>query len=259
MPVPKARVVWLYPKIAKPMGGTNFVLSVASELKRDYDIVLIAQETTEVFARACRGFGVDLIDLNLPTYTDFAFWFLYPFQMRRLVRRIAEHLRPGDIVISSMFPMHVAAQRLGRNDVEIVYEPFAFFYDSAFLAAFGFFYKIFFQAMFVLFGNEERKATQKARRLLALSGFEQKRIEAIYGRKADVIYEGVDTAIFHPADITVPDEYAGKTIVLHSTGFDRFKGTDTVIAAIPELAKKTAFVITARDLYARGTAHSCGL
>lgn len=234
----KPRLVWLYPKIQKPMGGTNFVFHAAAELQGTHDVLIVATRTSPALVRRCAEMDLALVDIDQPSYTDPAFWLLYPLIVSRTARRVGALLRPDDIVISSMYPMDVIAGRLGRNDVQIIYEPFVLFHDPAYQAALDPLLRLFLQGMKFLHGKEERRAVRGARRLLTLSRFEANRIAEIYGRDADVIYEGVDTTIFRPDGETLARDYEGRTVILHSTGFDRFKGTDTVIAAVPALAAR---------------------
>lgn len=233
----RTRIVWLYPKIEKPMGGTNFVISAATELHRDFDVLIIAQKTTPGMGAECAAHGLQLVDLKQPSFTDPLFWLAYPWVMAKTTAALRKHLKPRDVVVTSMYPMDVAANRLGRNDVQIVYEPFVFFHDRFYMAGRGLAVRVFFRLMARMFGKAEKQAVRGAGQVLTLSHFEAARLEKVYGRKAHVIYEGVDQKVFHP-EVEPLSQYDGQSVVLHSTGFDRFKGTDTVIAAVPELARR---------------------
>lgn len=242
IPVHKPRLAWLYPKIEKPMGGTNFVLYAAAALSADFEVTVAAQKTAPIMVEAFAERGVKLVDLRAPSFTDVSFWLTYSRAVSSAARTLRPLIETADVVISSMYPMNVIADLCGRNDLQILYEPFTPFHDPAFLADQPALRRLFLLCMRRLHKAQEVRATQAAGDLLTLSDFERQAIQRTYGRDAAVIYEGVDTGVFSPEAEPLPG-YEGRTVVLHSTGFDRFKGTDTVIAGVPGLVRRIPSVL----------------
>jgi glycosyltransferase involved in cell wall biosynthesis len=214
------------------MGGSNFVLFMAKELSRQFEVLIVTQRMSKLFRDKCAEHGLSYYDLESPSYTDIIFWLAYPYEIARAARRLQDLLRADDIVISVMYPMNVIASRINRNDVQIVYEPFVLFHDRLFVRDLGRLRTLFSILVKALHVREEVSCVHSAKVVLALSRFESSRIEEVYRRSATVIGEGVDINIFN-RNVEPLTQYRGRTLVLHSTGFDRFKGTDLVIAAVP--------------------------
>lgn len=219
------------------MGGANFVLYSAEKLKEYADVSVIAHQTSPIVAARFDAAGIPLHSLDAPTYTDKVFWLRHRKCLRDDVAAVERLAGRADIVISSMYPMNVIAQRMAGEKLQILYEPFSFFHDRAFMRNLGWAPGLFFALMRGVYGGEEIGATRGSDRLLTLCNAEAERVERIYGVRPDPVYEGVDTEIFHP-DVEADTDYTGKNIILHSTGFDRYKGTDLVIAAMPKVVKK---------------------
>jgi glycosyltransferase involved in cell wall biosynthesis len=219
------------------MGGTNFVLFTACRLKQFVDVLVIAQRTSPAIQTKFDDAGVDLISLNSPSFTDKSFWLSYEQCIGRDRRAIENLIEPNDIVLSSMYPMNVIAQRLGHADIQVIYEPFSFFHDPDYIRNFGLFPAMFLSLMRRLHVEEEIAATKAAKSRLTLSCGEAERIRLIYDCDASVIYEGVDTELFN-RNIEPHPHFTDRTIILHSTGFDRYKGTDLVLQAMPEIVRQ---------------------
>lgn len=231
------RIVWLHPKLDKPMGGANFVLFAARQLKQVVDVLVITQQTAPAMRDKFEEFGVDLKSLDSPTFSDRRFWLSYQHCINQDVRAIRELITPGDVVISSMYPMNVIARRAGHHDIQILYEPFSLFHDTDYVRNFGASAALFLALMRRLHVDEEIAATRQAGVRLTLSSSEVENIRNVYSSDSSVIFEGVDTDLFNTSIPPHPD-YADHKFILHSTGFDRYKGTDLVIEAMPEIVRQ---------------------
>lgn len=236
------RFVWLHPKLDKPMGGANFVLFAARQLKQIAEVLVITQQTAPEMQARFEEFGVELISLDSPTFTDKRFWLSYQHCINRDAQAIKDLTTSDDIVLSSMYPMNVIARRAGHHDIQVLYEPFSLFHDREYVRNFGPSAALFLALMRRLHVEEEIAATRAAGCRLTLSSSEAQSIKSIYNAGSSVIFEGVDTDTFN---ISVPPhaDFVGRKFILHSTGFDRYKGTDLVIAAMPEIARQVEDVI----------------
>jgi glycosyltransferase involved in cell wall biosynthesis len=231
------RIVWLHPKLDKPMGGANFVLYAARQLKQVADVLVVTQRTAPPMQARFEAFGIELRSLDSPTFTDKRFWLSYQHCINRDARAISELIGPRDVVLSSMYPMNVIARRAGHHDIQVLYEAFSLFHDAEYIRNFGPGAALFLALMRHLHVDEEIAATRAAGCRLTLSSSEAQRIKAVYDADAAVVFEGVDTETFN---VSVPrnTKFGDRKYILHSTGFDRYKGTDLVIEAMPEIIRQ---------------------
>ena len=233
------RVIWLYPKLEKWMGGTRYVYECAKEISKNYEILIICQSSTESVASEFAKNGIKLIDLNSPTFTDLKFWFSFQKNINSNYKEISKIIDNEDILISSMFPMNIIAQKLGNNHLQIIYEPFSFFFSDNIWKDYSIFHHIFFKICSFFFSKYDIQATQSANSILCLSNYEKNNIKRIYKIDSQVIYEGVDINFFKPRDTKLfKEKYLNCFPIMHSTGFDSYKGTDLVIHSLPELKEK---------------------
>ncbi len=119
------RLVWLHPKLDKPMGGANFVYSTAIAFKRFAPVLVIGQQVADMIRDRFEDASVPLVSLDSPTYTNLDFWMRHGFNLRRDTEAIRRLLEPGDVIVTSMYPMNLIASRLGRHDLGMIYEPFS--------------------------------------------------------------------------------------------------------------------------------------
>jgi glycosyltransferase involved in cell wall biosynthesis len=135
-----------------------------------------------------------------------------------------------------MYPMNLLAVGYPNKHLQIIYEPFAFFYDDSFLKSFGFPAYFFFKIVKQFFSRADIKATQKSDAALVLSEFEANQVKRIYKKDSQVIYEGVDISFFYPRNTDAYEaKYKGYFPIMHSTGFDSFKGTDLLVNSLVKL------------------------
>jgi len=232
----RKRIVWLYPKLEKWMGGTRYVFECCKELKEQYELLVVCQKATDLVLREFINNGIEVINLNSKSFTDIDFWLLFHKNLHGDLQDIKKLINTEDVLVTSMFPMNIIASKLSNKHIQIIYEPFAFFFDDEFIACFGKDKAIFFKIMKYLYSNIDISATKTSDKILTLSNYEKNRIKKIYGREADVIYEGVDIDFFKPYDTSyLAQIYPDVFPIMHSTGFDTFKGTDLVINSLPLL------------------------
>ena len=233
------RVIWLYPKLEKWMGGTRYVFECAKEISKNYEILIICQSSTDLVLSEFAKNDIKVIDLNSPTFTDLKFWFSFQKIINSNVNEISQTIDDEDILISSMFPMNVIAHKMKNKHIQIIYEPFSFFYSHNIWKDFSIFHHLFFKITFLFFRRYDIEATQGADCTLTLSQYEKNNIHKIYNLDAHIVYEGVNTDFFKPRDsIYFHSKYPNCFPIMHSTGFDSYKGTDLVIDSLPEIKKR---------------------
>lgn len=232
-------IFWLYPKLEKWMGGTRFVFECCKRLNKEYQLKVVCHKAHSRVLSAFSEEGIEVVNLELPTITDLRFW----AALERYVAincNIIKGLLPKDAwLITSMYPMNYVASRFANKHVQIIYEPFSFFYSKRMDRDYSIFHDVFFKIVSKLFQHTDIQSVQKADAVLTLSHFERNNIKILYGKDAGVIYEGVDTGFFCPRDISVLKmKYQGIAPIMHSTGFDSYKGTDLVIDSLPILKEQ---------------------
>jgi len=230
------KIVWLYPKLEKWMGGTRYVFECCKKLKEQYELLVVCQKGTDLVLSEFINNGIKVINLNSKSFTDMDFWLLFYKNLDSDLQEIKKFINTDDVLISAMFPMNIIASKFTNKHVQIIYEPFAFFFDNEFITSFGKDKVIFFKIMKYLYSKVDIVATKSSNRFLTLSNYEKNRIREIYGVEAAVIYEGIDTNFFKPRDTSyLSQKYSDVFPIMHSTGFDTFKGTDLVINSLPLL------------------------
>jgi glycosyltransferase involved in cell wall biosynthesis len=232
-------IVWLYPKLEKWMGGTKYVFECTKRLAKKFPLKVIAQKSSEDVVAKFREEKIDVHILNSRSFTDLSFWLAFNRITHHDVELISRHVNSETVMISSMYPLNYMAAQFPNKHIQIVYEPFSFFYRDDLYKDFGITTDLFFRVIRKWYSSTDKGATQKAHVVLTLSEFERRNIKNIYGVDSNVVYEGVDCSVFYPRDTAnLRVKYAGQIPLMHSTGFDTYKGTDLVFEALPLLKVK---------------------
>ena len=235
----KRRLLWLYPKLTTWMGGSKFVYEACKRLAERYEVIVITQESQLEVSSTFKEKSIEIIDIELPTFTSLSFWFGFNRSLNRNASKLKELIHEDDLILTSMFPMHCIANRLGIEFSQIIYEPFAMFHDKDYQNGQKLLVKIFCKLMSRLYAFADIEAVKKASNVMTLSSYEEQNCKKLYGVDSTIIYEGVDTDFFYPRETgDLKKLYGEKRILLHSTGFDSFKGTDFLIRSMPALIKK---------------------
>lgn len=230
------KIIWLYPKLEKWMGGTRYVFECCKILNKQFDVTVVCQKGDKLVLDKFDEEKIKYINLESLSFTDFKFWVFYISTLSKDKKKLDEIISDDSIIISGMYPMNLLAAQYPNKHLQIIYEPFAFFYDDQFLRGFGLPSYFFFKIIKQVFSGADIKATQKSDIALVLSEFEQKQVKRVYNINTQVIYEGVDVSFFYPRDTTVYEEkYKGFFPIMHSTAFDSFKGTDLLINSLVKL------------------------
>ena len=221
------------------MGGTRFVFECAKRITKEFPLTVVCQKGTDEVLSKFGEENIDVKILNSPTYTDLSFWLTFEKTINNDVNLISNYIDSQTVVISSMYPFNYIAERFPNKHIQIIYEPFSFFYRKDLYKDLGIITDLFFRFMRSIYSPTDKSATQNADVVLTLSQYEQTNIKNIYGVTSNIIYEGVDTSFFYPRDTQqLGLKYSGRVPLMHSTGFDIYKGTDFVIDALPLLKKR---------------------
>lgn len=233
------RIVWLYPRLTTWMGGSRFVIEVLNQLKRRYKVLLVVQREERSITDELRNNGVEVLCLETPSFTEVRFWLFFNNVIRRNKITLELVLKPGDVLISSMFPMNVLAARLNYPHVQIIYEPFSLFFDTKFQKSHSVPIYIFLKMISAIFAKKDIAAVNSTDVFMTLSDYERRHCLDVYGKDSSIIYEGVDVEYFKPSPVPeIQEQYNGLNVVFHSTGYDSYKGTDLLIKAIPKVIRQ---------------------
>lgn len=233
------KIIWLYPKLEKWMGGTRYVFECCKELSKKFEVLVICQSSSRKILAEFENYNIKVIDLKSDTYTDLKFWILFSKTINANIREINNLANESDIIISSMFPMNIIAHKMNNKHIQIIYEPFSFFYSNNIWKDYSIFHHLFFKITSLFFKKYDIKATEGADSILTLSHYEKNNIQKTYNLNSHVIYEGVNSDFFKPKDSSYfQKKYPNCFPLMHSTGFDSYKGTDLVIDSLPDIKKE---------------------
>lgn len=228
------RIICLYPRLTKWMGGSRFLFDVLLRLKINREVILIVQREDISVTDKFRQNGIKTICLNSPSFTEIKFWLFFHYYMKNNQKKINAQINHDDIIISFMFPMNYLATMCGLPHIQIIYEPFVMFFDAIWQKNHSFILYIFCKIIKKLYSKNDILSVQKANQVLTLSKFESENCSRIYGIESKVIYEGVDTNFFYPRKGSyLKEKYKAQNILFHSTGYDTYKGTDHLIKSLP--------------------------
>ncbi|HWI91660.1 MAG TPA: glycosyltransferase [Flavisolibacter sp.] len=232
----KKKIIWLYPKLEKWMGGTRYVFECCKILNKEFDVTVACQKGDTLVLNDFDKEEIKYINLQSLSFTDLKFWLQYRSTLSKDKKKLDEIITDDTIIISGMYPMNILAAQYPNKHLQIIYEPFAFFYDNHFLKGFGLPSYLFFKTIKLFYAKSDIRATQKSDIALTLSKFEASQIKRVYNLSSEVIYEGVDVSFFYPRNTAKYDaKYKGYFPIMHSTAFDSFKGTDLLINSLIKL------------------------
>jgi len=230
------KIIWLYPKLEKWMGGTRYVFECCKLLNKQFDLTVVCQKGDKLVLDKFDEEKIKYVNLQSLSFSDLKFWPFYKSTLSKDKKKLDRIVTQDAIMISGMYPMNLLAAQYPNRHLQIIYEPFAFFYDDHFLKSFGLPTYFFFKIVKQVYSRADIKATQKSDVALALSEFEARQIRRVYNISSQVIYEGVDISFFYPRNTAGYEaKYRGCFPIMHSTGFDSFKGTDLLINSLVKL------------------------
>jgi glycosyltransferase involved in cell wall biosynthesis len=245
-PAPRHTIVWLHSHFLFWMGGTKYLYEVIKRLKSQIRIIVVVEQADELAKKMYQEIGVELVIWNTPTSTSPLYWLTLPWQLRSHRQRLQKLLLNRKLLpqhttlVSSMFPMNTVTERFWPfRRVQLCYEPFAFFHDSQFIAAFPFWKHVAIQVLARHLAPLDIAATRAQERVLTLNSVTAETIAEVYGVSAVKVYAGVDATRFRPyVSHSLAKQYKNIPVSIHSTDFSPVKGTDRVIKAFALVSKK---------------------
>lgn len=237
-------LIWLHSHFNNWMGGTKFIYEVTKRLKKNYNIIVIVENSSQYSKRKYKDENISLIFLNSLTSNNYMYWLLLPcfivkdfVSIKKIIKNIQKN-HSNIIIVSSMFPMNVVAHLLNLKHIQYCFEPFAFFHDQYFISKFPALKLLLIRLLGFIWKPLDIWATRKSNRLITLNISTSKHIKKIYGLVPDISLAGIDTDHFKPyVSKAILNKYKNKKIIVHSTDYSPVKGTDHMIRLFAEVKK----------------------
>ncbi|WP_076260292.1 glycosyltransferase [Intrasporangium flavum] len=240
------RVLWLHSHFELPTGGTKYIYEVARRLAEVRPVEMVVESASPLWRDRYAAEGITLNEIGGLTSTRLAYWAAFPWFLRRDLKALRSLVRPGDVLVSSFYPMPWAATRvardLGLRHVSLCFEPFPFFHDAEVIGLYPRPKRALLRGLRMAYGRLDHVGITAADSLLTLNATTKGEIERVYGRGDAVpVYAGVDTELFRPYS----DEEVAHLVaawgpgpwVVHSTDFSPIKRTDLAVLAFAEAAR----------------------
>ena len=246
----KPTIVWLHSHFLYWMGGTKFVYEIIKNLKNDFNILVIVENSTKEAGKKYKDTGIDLISLNKVTSTSPLYWITFPIQVFVDFVKIKKILRSYkyQCMVSSMFPMNIFPILLKKRSIQYCFEPFAFFHDPDFIKNFPIVKRLLIKLASLSYKWIDILATQKANSVVTLNNTTSKFINEVYKVRPKISFTGIDTKHFLPfVSKRLSEKYKGMDVIVHSTDYTPVKGTERMIrifAGVKKIDPKAHLLIT---------------
>jgi len=245
----KKKVYWLHSHFLFSTGGTRFVFEVVSYLKKQYEITIVVERTSDEWRKKYKKLGINIVEISPLSSNNLLYWLFFPYFLLQNFLKLKKIISRKDIIVSSMFPMNFLSIPLSRKTINYCFEPFAFFYDKDLQKSFPLFSKILLQLLSFFFSPFDKWGTLHSQKLLAINPSVGKLIEKTYKRKPDAYtYLGVDTDFFSPKIAPINPKKNKPVILFHSTDYSPLKGTDYLIKALRFLKNYDFYLLISETL-----------
>lgn len=240
----KPTLFWHYPHLLFMMGGTKYILIVASRLRAHYELTIVTNKASPTVLAAFQQQQIPVICTTTKTTNDLVYWLCFPWYLLQDTRASLKLMKQGDVIFCTLFPSNVIAyiNKLVNHRAYyfMCYEPFPFFHSQAFIARYHWSKQVLLQLLKLLYGWLDIKAAQGAQQILALDEYKSQLITDTYHVKPVVVGLGVDTDDFHPKHFSaqLQQQYSTTNLILHATDYSPVKGTQATIDAFALVAKK---------------------
>ena len=138
----KKKVYWLHSHFLFSTGGTRFVFEVVSYLKKQYEITIVVERTSDEWRKKYKKLGINIVEISPLSSNNLLYWLFFPYFLLQNFLKLKKIISRKDIIVSSMFPMNFLSIPLSRKTINYCFEPFAFFYDKDLQKSFPLFSKI---------------------------------------------------------------------------------------------------------------------
>lgn len=239
--ISKKKIVWMHSHFLYWMGGTKFVFQVIKDLKNDFDIQVVVENTSDLAIKNYREIGVKVVSLNKLTSTSPVYWATFPFQLLDdyLKLKKISAFQKCDLVVTSMFPMNVFPILFGKRHVQYCFEPFAFFHDPEFIQKFPVIKRSLILLTSFLYKYIDIYTTHNANRVVTLNNTTAKYITEIYKVKPSLSFAGIDTKHFKPfVSQQLKNKYSKNDIIVHSTDYTPVKRTEAMLKIFAKVISK---------------------
>lgn len=221
------------------MGGTKFVYEIAKRLKKKCDIDIYVHKSSCYVQNRFKEIDCPLINISHVSSDSKKYWLLVPYYVRADVKALRKVADKYDVFLATYFPMNWVATRLNKRAIYFCYEPFVWFHDPAARAHMSWLMKSLVLSAKLFYKHYDLEGTRKCESVSTLSDFVSSRIAKIYGIKAIVAGEGVDTDFFvKKHDPALRQKYAGFKVILHYTNYGYTKRSDFLLEALPKVKQK---------------------
>ena len=236
----KLRIAWLHENLLYWNGGVKWILEVSGRLIHLCQLDIFVTRAAESNKLRFKDAGVDVVEFASVASDSLKYWLFYPYYILANARKLKKVIASYDVVISSSPTTCLIASLLDIPAIFILFEPNALLYSDDFVAGLPAIKRAMLHLARPLFRYFDQKAVRKVDRLVAPDKFTASRCESIYGRKADIVYIGVDHAVFKPRSAeSLRRKYEGRQVIIHSSTYlNPVKGTAYLVRAMQEIAKR---------------------
>lgn len=230
------RIAWLHSHFLRWAGATKFVYEVARRIHRLTPVDMIVERCSPQVRAMYEAVGMEVIEINGRSSTSMLYWSLFPFYLRRDIRRVAALKDRYSVFVSSMFPMNYVAWRAGAEPhLNHVFEPFAFFHDEDMIRGFPPLKRPLLRFLAASCKRLDVRGVRAATAVTTLNEGKARWIREVYGREPGLTFYGVDTEIFSPKTNGLRSRYTGRKVAIHSTDFTALKRTSEAVDAIDRI------------------------
>lgn len=233
------KILWLYSHIQHWLGGSKFVYEVCKEfIKNGHRVTLAIENYSPEIKKKFENAGIEVKSLNTRSSNSVIYWLFFKKNIKKYILNLQQESRNFDLIISSMFPMNYVGNFCRVKHIQIIYEPYAPFWDSDYLKSISLMKRVWWLLMGRLYRQYDISGVRGASYFLTLSEHIRQWAKNIYKRDSKVIYEGVDIDFFKPTyNNELSEKHRDRKIILHNTNFTSYKGTDFLIKAMPQIIR----------------------
>lgn len=240
----KINIIWIHSHFNYWMGGTKYIYEVISRLNKKYNIYILVEDYAEFSKKQYEKINLKINKINVSSSYSPIYWILFPLMIAidylNVMRFIQKNnlKKHNTIIITSMFPMNFIGTTTQYKNIQLCFEPFAFFYDEEFTKSFSFVKRLFIKMLSTLYSGIDKYSTKKADLVLTLNSITRRLIKKRFSVASILTQAGVNSELFRPyISSRILKKYKGNSIAIHSTDYSPVKGTDKVIKAFA-LSKK---------------------
>ncbi len=233
------KIAWLNSNFHHWTGGNKFIFEVTKRLGKYCRIDVFSQTAEDRIKDMFLKEGIGFKTIGTASTYSMFFWLFLPLYLNRDIENLKTELDEYDVIVVSMFPMNIIAQRMKKKYVQYCFEPYVIFHDKQSISDWSFYRRGFAKLMRLLYAKQDIRATRNAERVLTTVEGVSKWIKRVYDRESLPTYVGVDTEFFRRKD---SDDlirlYSDRKIILHATDYTALKRSDFIVSAMPDIVRR---------------------